>query len=110
MCNPLFARKIIRAVAGICLLLLAALAILYFRQHSMVTIRVRTMRALRMRFQQTAWEINYTVATANIARITFPVARHCRNGSGSRFVAMARSRSIGRRFCVSIPITATRFY
>jgi pimeloyl-ACP methyl ester carboxylesterase len=36
MLNRFFARKIIRAVVSACLLLLAGLSILYFRQHSMV--------------------------------------------------------------------------
>jgi len=36
MRNPLFARKIIRALLSVCLVLLATLSILYFRQHSMV--------------------------------------------------------------------------
>jgi pimeloyl-ACP methyl ester carboxylesterase len=72
MCNPLFARKIIRAVAGICLLLLAALAILYFRQHSMVYHPRPYDESFAYAFPADGVEINYTVATAKYCAYYIP--------------------------------------
>ncbi len=72
MCNPLFARKIIRAVVGVCLLLLAALAILYFRQHSMVYHPRPYDESFAYAFPADGVEINYTVATAKYCAYYIP--------------------------------------
>ena len=62
MRNPLFARKIIRAVVSVCLLFLAALTLLYFRQHSMVYHPRSYDDSYAYAFPARGVEINYTVA------------------------------------------------
>jgi pimeloyl-ACP methyl ester carboxylesterase len=64
MRNPLFARKIIRAAVGIIFLLLAALTVLYFRQHSMVYHPRAYDESYAYAFPTDGVEINYNVATA----------------------------------------------
>ena len=90
MPNPSFARKIIRAVVGASLLLLAALSILYFRQHSMVYHPRPYDDSYAYAFPANGFEINYTVATAKYVAYYIPGARpvpkrlwlaFCGNGS-----------------------------
>jgi len=90
MPNPLFARKIIRAVVGASLLLLAALSILYFRQHSMVYHPRLYDDSYAYAFPANGVEINYTVATAKYVAYYIPGAKpvpkrlwlaFCGNGS-----------------------------
>ena len=64
MRNPLLARKIVRALVGVCLLLLAALSILYFRQHSMVYHPRPYDESYAYAFPADGVEIDYAVATA----------------------------------------------
>ena len=64
MRNPFFARKIIRTVVSVCLLILAALTFLYFRQHSMVYHPRPYDESYAYSFPADGVEINYTVATA----------------------------------------------
>ena len=63
MRNPLFARKIIRAFLSVCLLLLAALSILYFRQHAMVYHPRPYDESYAYALPADGVQINYTVAT-----------------------------------------------
>jgi pimeloyl-ACP methyl ester carboxylesterase len=72
MRNPLFARKIIRALLSVCLLLLAALSILYFRQHSMVYHPRPYDESYAYAFPADGVEINYTVATAKYSAYYLP--------------------------------------
>src|SRR5712691_917260 len=72
MRNPLFARRIIRAVVSFCLLLLAALSILYFRQHSMVYHPRPYDESYAYAFPANGIEINYTVATAKYSAYYIP--------------------------------------
>src|SRR5436853_7559195 len=72
MRNPSFARKIIRAVVGIFVLLLAALLILYFRQHSMVYHPRPYDESYAYAFPANGIEINYTVATAKYCAYYIP--------------------------------------
>src|SRR2546423_15112686 len=72
MRNPLFARKIIRAAVGISLLLLAALTLLYFRQHSMVYHPRAYDESYAYAFPADGVEINYTVATAKYSAYYIP--------------------------------------
>jgi pimeloyl-ACP methyl ester carboxylesterase len=72
MRNPLFARKTIRAVVCVCVLLLAALSILYFRQHSMVYHPRPYDESYAYAFPADGVEINYTVATAKYCAYYIP--------------------------------------
>src|SRR5713101_5355638 len=72
MRNPLFARRIIRAVVSFCLLLLAALSVLYFRQHSMVYHPRPYDESYAYAFPANGVEINYTVATAKYSAYYIP--------------------------------------
>jgi pimeloyl-ACP methyl ester carboxylesterase len=72
MRNPLLARKTIRAVVGICLLVLAALTLLYFRQHSMVYHPRPYDESYAYAFPADGVEINYTVATAKYCAYYIP--------------------------------------
>jgi uncharacterized protein len=65
-------RKITRAVVGVCLLLLAALSILYFRQHSMVYHPRPYDESYAYAFPADGVEINYTVATAKYCAYYIP--------------------------------------
>src|SRR5438874_10145559 len=64
MPNPLFARKIIRSLLGVCLLVLAAVTILYFRQHSMVYHPRLYDESYAYALPADGVEINYTVSGA----------------------------------------------
>src|SRR5260370_861638 len=57
-------RRVIRALLGVCLLLLATLSILYFRQHSMVYHPRPYDESYAYAFPANGVEINYTVAAA----------------------------------------------
>jgi pimeloyl-ACP methyl ester carboxylesterase len=57
-------RRVIRALLSVCLLLLAALSILYFRQHSMVYHPRPYDESYAYAFPANGVEISYTVATA----------------------------------------------
>jgi pimeloyl-ACP methyl ester carboxylesterase len=72
MPNPLFARRIIRVVLGICLLLIAGLAILYFRQHAMVYHPRPYDESYAYAFPANGIEISYTVATAKYSAYYIP--------------------------------------
>ena len=90
MRNPSFARKTIRTVVGVFVLLLAALSILYFRQHSMVYHPRPYDESYAYAFPANGIEINYSVATAKYIAYyipsTAPVPKRlwiafCGNGS-----------------------------
>src|SRR6202171_997365 len=68
----LWPRKITRAVVGVCLLLLAALSILYFRQHSMVYHPRAYDESYVYAFPADGVEINYTIATAKYCAYYLP--------------------------------------
>src|SRR4051812_16691341 len=72
MRNPLFARKIIRPVVGVCLLVLGTLTLLYFRQHSMVYHPRPYDQSYAYAFPANGVEINYTVATAKCCAYYLP--------------------------------------
>src|SRR6476646_4239961 len=72
MRNPSFARRIIRPVVGICLLLIAGLTLLYFRQHSMVYHPRPYDESYAYAFPANGVEINYTVATAKYVAYYLP--------------------------------------
>src|SRR5712692_9648497 len=72
MRNTLFARRIMRAVVSFCLLLLAALSILYFRQHSMVYHPRPYDESYAYAFPANGIEIKYTVATAKYCAFYIP--------------------------------------
>src|SRR5436190_12189679 len=83
-------RRVIRTLLGVCLLLLAALLILYFRQHSMVYHPRPYDESYAYAFPANGVEINYTVATAKYVAYyipsTAPVPKRlwiafCGNGS-----------------------------
>src|SRR5207237_3827932 len=65
-------RKITRAVVGVCLLLFAALSILYFRQHSMVYHPRAYDESYAYAFPANGVEINYTVATTKYCAYYIP--------------------------------------
>ena len=65
-------RKVIRALLIFCLLLLAALSILYFRQHSMVYHPRPYDASYAYAFPANGVEINYTVATAKYCAYYIP--------------------------------------
>src|SRR5258705_6820375 len=65
-------RRVIRTLLGVCLLLLAALSILYFRQHSMVYHPRPYDESYAYAFPANGVEINYTVATAKYCAYYIP--------------------------------------
>ena len=65
-------RRVIRALVSVCLLLLAALSILYFRQHSMVYHPRPYDESYAYAFPANGVEINYTVATAKYCAYYIP--------------------------------------
>jgi uncharacterized protein len=90
MRNPKFARKIIRAVVGACLLLLAGFGLLYFRQHSMVYHPRPYDESYAYSLPADGVEINYTVGAAKCSAYYLPGAKpspkriwlaFCGNGS-----------------------------
>ncbi|HEV3243382.1 MAG TPA: alpha/beta fold hydrolase [Chthoniobacterales bacterium] len=72
MRNPLFARKIIRAVVSVCFLVLAGLTLLYSRQHSMVYHPRPYDESYAYAFPADGVEINYTVAAAKYCAYYIP--------------------------------------
>ena len=68
----LWPRKIIPAIVRVCLLLLVALSILYFRQHSMVYHPRPYDQSYAYAFPANGVEINYTVATAKYCAYYIP--------------------------------------
>src|SRR5256885_13638865 len=72
MRNPLSARKIVRTVAAICVLFLAALLILYFRQHSMVYHPRPYDESYVYALPADGVEINYTLANAKYVAFYVP--------------------------------------
>src|ERR1700738_987776 len=72
MRNPLFARKIIRAVVSVCFLVLAGLTLLYSRQHSMVYHPRPYDESYGYAFPADGVEIKYTVATAKYCAYYLP--------------------------------------
>src|SRR5260370_20096517 len=68
----LWPRKVPRALLGVCLLLLTALSILYFRQHSMVYHPRPYDESYAYAFPANGVEINYTVATAKYCAFYIP--------------------------------------
>jgi pimeloyl-ACP methyl ester carboxylesterase len=90
MPNPKFARKTIRRVVGVCLLLFAALSILYFRQHSMIYHPRPYGESYIYALPGDGAEINYTVGAAKCSAYYLPGAKpspkriwlaFCGNGS-----------------------------
>jgi uncharacterized protein len=90
MRNPLFARKIIRSFVGVCLLVLAAITLLYFRQHSMVYHPRPYDESYVYSLPADGVEINYTVANARYVAFYVPGTKQmpkrlwvafCGNGS-----------------------------
>src|SRR2546430_14057236 len=65
-------RKVIRVFLSVCILLLAALAILYFRQHSLVYHPRPYDESYAYAFPANGIEINYTVATAKYSAYYIP--------------------------------------
>jgi hypothetical protein len=74
MPNRSFARKVLRAALGVCLLLLIAVSILYFRQHSMVYHPRPYDDSYAYAFPGDGVEINYTVSGAKYAAYYLPGA------------------------------------
>jgi pimeloyl-ACP methyl ester carboxylesterase len=72
MRNPLVARKIIRVVVSVCLLILVALTLLYFRQHSMVYHPRPYDESYAYAFPADGVEINYAVTTAKYCAYYIP--------------------------------------
>src|SRR5256714_8180844 len=72
MQNPLFARKIIRSLIGVCLLVLAAFALLYFRQHSMVYHPRPYDESYAYSLPADGVEINYSVAATKYVAYYIP--------------------------------------
>jgi len=72
MPNCLFARKIIRTVLGLCLLLLVAVSFLYFRQHSMVYHPRPYDESYVYALPADGEEINYTVGAAKYCSYYLP--------------------------------------
>src|SRR5213082_34692 len=68
----LWPRRVIRTLLGVGLLLLAALSILYFRQHSMVYHPRPYDESYAYAFPANGVEINYTVATAKYCAYYIP--------------------------------------
>jgi len=86
----LWPRSVIRALLSVCLLLLVALSILYFRQHAMVYHPRPYDESYAYAFPADGVEINYTVAAAKYCAYyipaTAPLPKHlwiafCGNGS-----------------------------
>jgi uncharacterized protein len=67
-----FARKIIRTVLGVCLLLLVAVSLLYFRQHSMVYHPRPYDESYVYALPGDGQEINYTVGAAKYCAYYLP--------------------------------------
>src|SRR6184192_748714 len=83
-------RKVTRALVIFCLLLLAALSVLYFRQHSMVYHPRPYDDSYAYAFPANGVEINYTIATAKYCAYYIPATKpipkrlwvaFCGNGS-----------------------------
>jgi pimeloyl-ACP methyl ester carboxylesterase len=74
MPNRSFARKVLRAALGVCLLLLFAVSILYFRQHSMVYHPRPYDESYAYAFPGDGVEINYTVSGAKYSAYYLPGA------------------------------------
>ena len=72
MPNPLFARRIIRAIIGVCLLVLAAFTLLYFRQHSLVYRPRPYDETYAYSLPADGVEINYSVATTKYVAYYIP--------------------------------------
>jgi pimeloyl-ACP methyl ester carboxylesterase len=72
MPNPLFARKIIRAIIGVCLLVLAAFTLLYFRQHSLVYHPRPYDESYAYSLPADGVEINYSVAATKYVAYYIP--------------------------------------
>src|SRR3989442_14840517 len=68
----LWRRKVIRVFVSVCILLLAALSILYFRQHSMVYHPRPYDESYAYAFPANGIEIKYTVATAKYCAFYIP--------------------------------------
>ncbi|HTD00569.1 MAG TPA: hypothetical protein VK637_00355, partial [Chthoniobacterales bacterium] len=68
----LWPRRVIRTLLGVGLLLLAALLILYFRQHSMVYHPRPYDESYAYAFPANGVEISYTVATAKYCAYYIP--------------------------------------
>src|SRR5438874_3594738 len=68
----LWPRSVIGALVRVCLLLLVALSILYFRQHSMVYHPRPYDQSYAYAFPANGVEINYTVATAKYCAYYIP--------------------------------------
>ncbi|HYR22101.1 MAG TPA: alpha/beta hydrolase [Chthoniobacterales bacterium] len=68
----LWPRKVTRAFLSVCLFLLAALSILYFRQHSMVYHPRSYDESYAYAFPANGIEINYTVAAAKYCAFYIP--------------------------------------
>jgi pimeloyl-ACP methyl ester carboxylesterase len=90
MSNRSFARKIIRATLGVCLLLLIGVSILYFRQHSMVYHPRAYDESYAYALPGDGIEINYTVSGAKYTAFYLPGGKQppkriwlafCGNGS-----------------------------
>ena len=86
----LWPRKIIRSLLSVCLLLLVALSILYFRQHSMVYHPRPYDDSYAYAFPANGVEINYTAGTAKYCAYYIPATQpipkrlwvaFCGNGS-----------------------------
>jgi uncharacterized protein len=72
MRNRSFARKVVRAALGVCLLLIVAIAILYFRQHSMVYHPRSYDESYAYALPGDGVEINYTVSGAKYSAYYLP--------------------------------------
>ena len=72
MPNPFFARKIIRALVGVCLLVLAAFTLLYFRQHAMVYHPRPYDESYAYSLPADGVEINYSVAATKYVAYYIP--------------------------------------
>lgn len=90
MPNRFFARRIIRAIIGFLLLLIVALSILYFRQHSLVYHPRTYDQSYVYALPADGEEINYTVGAAKCYAYFVPGAKplpkriwlaFCGNGS-----------------------------
>ncbi len=101
-------RKVTRALVIFCLLLLAALSVLYFRQHSMVYHPRPYDQSYAYAFPANGVEINYTVATAKYCAYYIPATAplpkrlwiaFCGNGS------LALDCGGRARFCNAPPCT-----
>jgi pimeloyl-ACP methyl ester carboxylesterase len=72
MRHPAFMRKVIRAFLGLCLITIATLSILYFRQHSLVYHPRRYDESYAYTFPADGVEINYNVGPAKCSAYYLP--------------------------------------